>query len=109
MLLEGGNPVAVHVVRRGETLSGIAARYGTTVADLRDLNGMGSRQSLIRAGQKLQVEIGDSVVHVVRRGDTLTEIAADYGVPLSDLLVVNGLGLRTVIRPGQRLTVPLAN
>ncbi len=43
----------VHVVRRGETLSGIAKRYGTSVANLRSLNGI--RGSRINAGQKLVV------------------------------------------------------
>jgi membrane-bound lytic murein transglycosylase D len=41
-------------VRRGDTLSAIAKRHGTTVAKLRRLNGI--RGSNIRAGQKLRVK-----------------------------------------------------
>lgn len=44
---------AVHVVRRGETLGGIAQRYGLTVARLQAMNGL--RGTRINAGQKLQV------------------------------------------------------
>ena len=117
----------VHVVRRGDTLSGIAGRYGASVADLRRANGLGS--SLIRPGQTLRVPgaprsaaravVGASaasasaagasasrpVVHVVRRGDTLSGIARRYGASIADLRRANGLG-SSLIRPGQPLRVP---
>jgi membrane-bound lytic murein transglycosylase D len=47
---------AVHVVRRGETLGGIARRYGLSESRLRALNGL--RGSRINAGQKLVVRSG---------------------------------------------------
>jgi membrane-bound lytic murein transglycosylase D len=101
-----GDETTTHVVRRGETLSAIALRYEMSVGDLRDLNGMSSGQSLIRAGQKLVVYANAGAVHVVRRGDTLTEIAASYGVRLSDLLYVNKLSRKSVIHPGQQIRIP---
>ena len=113
----------VHVVRRGDTLSGIARRYGASVAGLRRANGLGS--SLIRPGQPLRVPgapravVGASaasasaagasasrpVVHVVRRGDTLSGIARRYGASVAGLRRANGLG-SSLIRPGQALRVP---
>jgi membrane-bound lytic murein transglycosylase D len=95
-----------HVVRRGETLSSIALRYDMSVSDVRQLNGMSSGQSLIRAGQKIVVLGPAGAVHVVRRGDTLTEIAVSYGVRLSDLLYVNKLSRKSVIYPGQEIHIP---
>lgn len=52
----GREPVrlAVHVVTRGETLSGIAQRYRCTIDDIRELNRLGS-SSVIRPGQRLTV------------------------------------------------------
>ena len=47
-----------------------------------------------------------SDVYVVNEGDTLIGIAARLGVPLDDLLSVNGLTLTSLIVPGQRLEVP---
>jgi LysM repeat protein len=44
-------------------------------------------------------------VHVVRSGDTLGAIASRYGVSVASLRSMNGLGSRSIIRPGQRLTV----
>jgi LysM repeat protein len=43
----------VHVVKRGETLSGIARRYGTSVAALKRLNGL--KRDAIQSGQRLRV------------------------------------------------------
>ena len=48
----------VHVVRKGETLSHIARRYGTTVKEIQRLNGM--RKSIILPGQELLVRPGGS-------------------------------------------------
>jgi membrane-bound lytic murein transglycosylase D len=103
---DGIEQTATHVVRPGETLSAIAARYDMSVSDLRRLNGMASGESLIRAGQQLVVHGPAGAVHVVRRGDTLTEIAVFYGVRLSDLLYVNKLSRRSVIYPGQEIHIP---
>jgi len=99
-----------HVVRRGETLSGIASRYGMSLATLRDVNGMAPSENLIQAGQRLRVAVGaagiDPIVHVVRTGDTLIRIAVSYGVRLADLLLHNGLRLDSTIYPGQRIHIP---
>ena len=43
-----------HVVQRGDTLSGLAARYGTSMAELRRLNNM-STTSVLQAGRKLKL------------------------------------------------------
>jgi membrane-bound lytic murein transglycosylase D len=48
---------------------------------------------------------GESRVHTVQRGDTLSSIATRYGVSVSELIALNDLGDRDVIRVGQRLRV----
>ena len=91
----------VHVVRRGDTLSHIAARYGVSVGQLRQWNALpGDR---IRVGQRLQVgRGGPRGQYLVRRGDTLTEIAVLAGLSVAQLRRLNGLtGNR--IYAGQRL------
>jgi len=99
-----------HVVRKGETLSGIASRYGMNLSTLRGVNGMSPGQDLIQPGQHLRVSgeaAGiDPIVHVVRIGDTLIRIAMSYGVRLADLLVRNGLRLDSTIYPGQQIQIP---
>lgn len=107
----------VYRVRRGDTLSEIAQKYGVSTRQLRSWNAIsGSR---IRSGQRLyinapapgvqsnQASSSDSAtrtVYKVKRGDTLSEIAERHGVRIADLRSWNNIrGSR--IRVGQRLTV----
>lgn len=48
-------------------------------------------------------------VHVVRRGESPYLIAAKYGVRLRKLLTINAITKRTVLRPGQKLRIPLSS
>lgn len=102
-------PPRVYVVRRGDTLSEIAAAHGARVADLTRWNGLQSRAA-IHPGQQLMVSApssrttqGQPRVHVVKRGDSLWSIAKHYGVRVAELAAWNGIGTRGIIRPGQQL------
>jgi membrane-bound lytic murein transglycosylase D len=110
-------------VRRGDSLSRIARRFGVRESDLVAMNGLRSRNR-IRAGQvlRLPVQAGSAPVAVassagleplpadglyqVRRGDTLGRIARRFGVSEGDLASDNGLRDRNLIQPGQVLQIP---
>lgn len=114
-----------HVVRRGDTLSKIAERYGSRIDDVATANNL-SRRSLIHPGQVLTIPVlgsgkeiprhtstrsasrrtADGHVYTVRRGDSLARIASSFRISLSQLREMNGLSSReTTIHPGQRLVV----
>ena len=113
------SPVNIfHIVRANESLSTIAAHYDLSIQTLRALNDIPHRQDLIRVGEKLRVREavepvingsgqGDVIVHVVRKGDNPWVIATNYGIPVKDLLVTNQLTRHSILRPGQRLDIPL--
>lgn len=96
-----------HTVSRGETLSGIAAKYGTSTSALQRLNGVRNASS-IYVGQKLKVAgtAGTSswTTYTVKRGDNLGKIASARGVTVSQLKSWNKLSGST-IHPGQKLRV----
>ena len=101
----------VHVVQRGETLSSIAARYGTSVQAFVQANGL-SNANFVWVGQRLVVPGGGSApaasgggVHVVQRGETLYSIARRYGTSAAALAAANGLSNANLIYVGQRLRV----
>jgi membrane-bound lytic murein transglycosylase D len=116
-----------HVVERGDTLSKIAKRYGTTIEALASANNMRTR-TMIHPGQVLTVPVppgalasasrtfreatrdsipqGDEEIYVVERGDTLGAIASSFRMSVSDLRLLNDLPeSSTRIYPGQRLIV----
>lgn len=114
--------VVWHVVRRGETLSGIARRYGVSTALLQRTNNI-SRPSSLQIGRRLRVPMRGAsspvvqvastaeanrprvIMHRVRRGESVWTIARRYGVRASDVLAWNGLDESSVIRPGDQIRI----
>ncbi len=100
---------AVHVVRAGDTLSAIASKYGVQLEQLRAMNGIAGQSSLIREGQRLRLPAAGTEPpreHVVRHGETLSQIASRYRIALLDLLTQNTLASHSTIHPGQVLLIP---
>ncbi|MFC1526026.1 LysM peptidoglycan-binding domain-containing protein [Candidatus Latescibacterota bacterium] len=90
-----------HVVRRGQTLSGIAQRYGVSLRDLRQWNGLQGDRLLV--DQRLEIRrAAPAEWYVVRSGDTLSEIAARFGGSLANLRRLNRLEDDGIV-PGQKL------
>lgn len=89
-------------VQRGDTLSGIAVRCGSTVEALASENGLSAPYTL-RAGQTLRMP-GPSV-YTVRRGDNLYRIALNHGMTTRELARLNGINESATIYPGQELRV----
>jgi membrane-bound lytic murein transglycosylase D len=109
----------VHRVRRGETLSTIARRYGTSVNAIMRSNNLRSRNR-IQSGQRLKIPSRGSTVavsrpivtgdqtaaftHRVRRGDSLWKLASRYGTTVDRIKRDNGLR-GDQLSVGQRLLI----
>ncbi|MFQ5597320.1 MAG: LysM peptidoglycan-binding domain-containing protein [Nitrospiria bacterium] len=97
-----------HRVRRGETITSIARRYGVSIRRLLETNGLKPR-SIIRTGQYILVNDGwrgGDDKHRIRRGETISTIAVKYNVPMRHLLEVNQLHKKSIIRTGDTLIIP---
>lgn len=92
-----------YTVRYGDTLSGIASRYGTSTSTLASINGI-SNPNWIYPGQVLKLSGGSSTrSYTVRSGDTLSGIASRLGTSWTALKAKNGLANANLIYPGQTL------
>ena len=106
----GGSGCAVfYTVKLGDTLSKIAAANGTSVAKLAALNGI-QNPDLIFAGAticlKAKPALPPGLNYVVKKGDTLGNIAWKYGWSALYLAKVNHLWNPDLIFPGQVLWIP---
>jgi LysM repeat protein len=111
-------------VRWGDTLLGIAGRTGMTIATIRSLNPSlgpyplagqwlklcgpcGSSSAPVpTSGGQTTITSSSSAVYIVRLGDTLSSIAARYGVGMSSLMAANHLANPNTIIVGSRLVIP---
>jgi len=90
-----------HKVRRGDTLSELADKYGTTTRAIQNANQL--RSSKIKRGQTLKIPSGRTV-YTVKRGDNLANIAKRYGTTVREIKSTNNLRSNT-IHPGQELSI----
>jgi LysM repeat protein len=101
---------AEYIVRRGDSLIAIAGRTGTSVPQLRAVNGISG--DMIRVGQTLKIpsdgEVVTETVHRVRRGESLSVIARLYGTTVAAIRAANDL-TGDLIRDGQVLRVTAAS
>lgn len=103
-------------IRPGDTLSGIAARYQTTVGALLQANPQIHNPNLIYSGARLNVPgssdsfqpapSGSGASYTVRPGDTLSAIGARFGVSYQSIASANGINNPNLIYAGQRLVIP---
>ncbi|MFT2816581.1 LysM peptidoglycan-binding domain-containing protein [Leifsonia sp. A12D58] len=114
---------AQYIVVDGDTVSGIASRFGLSTAGILALNGLGWSATIF-PGQMLTLSSDSSGVvtsapqapvsaeitrYVVASGDTISGIAGSHGISTDAVLSANGLDRASVIYPGQSLSIPDAS
>ena len=96
-----------YVVQPGDTLSEIAARYGTTYQTLAGLNGI-TDPDRIYAGQTIRIpeDSGSTArYYTILPGDTLSEIALRYGTTANALAALNGISNPDLIYAGTTIRI----
>ena len=113
---------AEYTIARGDTVSGIAGKFGLNTNEILKLNNL-QPNTIIYPGQKIKLSGSPSAPapapaapapaapanaggsYTVKAGDTLSGIAARHNVSLSDVFSWNGLNMRSIIYPGQKVKV----
>ncbi|WP_311379531.1 MULTISPECIES: glycoside hydrolase family 18 protein [unclassified Bacillus (in: firmicutes)] len=94
----------MYVVKRGDTLSAIAARYRTTVNEMTEANKLPNANTLV-VGQTIVIPIAGQY-YEVKQGDTLAAIAGRFHISVAELARVNGIQINTALQIGTRLYIP---
>ncbi len=129
---EDGGSRIYHKVRKGQTLSSIAKRYGVTVSQIKDWNNMSAKTKTVKTGRTLIIyksaaasasqsssksssgtktaassgkSSGGTRTYTVKKGDTLYGIAKKNNMSLNELLKMNGLTAKSTIHAGKKLKV----
>lgn len=96
-----------YTVKNGDTLSGIANKFGTTYQKLAEINGI-SDPNKIFAGQVIKItgtSSNTTKTYTVKSGDTLSEIAKQFGTTVDNLVSKNGIKDKNKIYVGQVLKI----
>ncbi len=104
--------LAIYTVRKDDTLSGIASRYGISLMTIWWANHLSSPSEL-HVGQKLRIPPIDGVLYTARAGDTVAKIAARYHASAADIRSYNGVssdslpaGLEILVPDGRGAPIP---
>lgn len=119
---------STHLVKKGETLYGLAKKYQITISELKAANNL-SDKDVLKAGQKLVIPSADienaatlsstnssastsnssskTETYIVQKGDTLYGIAKKYDIKVSEIYSLNGMSQKDVLKVGQKLKVPV--
>ena len=97
-----------HVVKKNETLGGIAKKYGVSTSALQVVNSI-TNPNLLFVGKKLKIPSGNvkQINYVIQKGDSLGSISSRFGVKLSTLVELNNISRPDLIRVGQKIIIPL--
>lgn len=108
-----------YIVQSGDSLFTIARKYSTSISELQRLNSI-RRGRTLKVGMKLRVpapdssaihmspvrEIAKAKVHVVKRGENLSAIAAKYNVSMTDIKQKNKIRNPSSLVVGARIVIP---
>ena len=108
-----------YVVKKGDTVSDLALRFGSSAGEIKKLNGL-TNPHRIKKGQRLKIPTrggnggkentnGGWITYVVKKGDTLWNIARAFGVLMEKLIQWNNLGAPSRLQVGDRIRIFLAN
>jgi LysM repeat protein len=107
---------STYTVKSGDTLSGIASRFGVSLGALESANPQITNPNLIYVGQQIHIPgaaaapapapAGHPSSYTVQRGDTLSGIGAKFGVSWQSIAQLNDLSNPNLIFPGQVLLIP---
>jgi membrane-bound lytic murein transglycosylase D len=107
--------ITLYTAKKGDTVSDLASRFNSSPQSIMKVNNL-ENPDLIKKGQKLKIPVGDQevnsrgtegkwIIYIVKRGDTLWDIARKFGVLLEKLIVWNQMEVPSQLNVGDRIKI----
>jgi len=96
--------ISIYIVRKGDSLSGIAKMFKVSVNTIIWANNL--QKSQIHEGESLIILPISGIQYTVKKGDTLNSIVKKYKANLAELLQYNDLSVGTTLAEGQTILIP---
>ncbi len=97
--------IETYVVSEGDTLYGIAQKFGLNLTSLLWANNLTVR-SLIKPGQDMKIVPVNGVLYTVKKGDTISKITKNYGSESDKIIAFNKLASANDLKIGETLMLP---
>ena len=104
-IINKSDKIKIYVVRKGDTLSEIAEKFGVSVNTIRWANDLG-RKGLIKVGQELLILPVNGVKYKVKKGGTLRDIVKKVGGDVEEAATFNGIDPDKELAAGTEVIIP---
>ena len=101
----GNGSISVYTVKNGDSISGIADRFGVSVNTILWANDL-TVKSTIKPGMSLVILPVSGVEHTVAKGETLSTIASKFHASAQEIATFNGLNADATVVVGSKLVIP---
>ena len=97
----------IYQVEYGDTIEGIASKTGTTIDNIKNINGFKTNEDLSVGSLIIAPKTENKFfqMYTVRQGDNIYSIARTFGVDPDTILLLNGLNKNDYIYPNQEITI----
>lgn len=103
--MPSSDQISIYVVRKGDTVEGIAKMFDVTPSTVRWANNIAKGQAL-KDGEVITILPISGVSHTVKKGDTIASIAKKYGGDKNEIAFFNGVGLEDSLAVGEKIIIP---
>lgn len=104
---DAARSITIYTVKSGDTISGIAQKFGITTGTIYAANDL-TKNQILKVGQELVILPITGIQYKVKSGDTISGIAKKFDVSAADILDFNGIDDPDEIKMGVELIIPNA-
>ncbi len=103
--MPSSDQISIYVVRKGDTVEGVAKMFDVTPSTVRWANNIAKGQAL-KEGEVITILPISGVSHTIKKGDTIASIAKKYGGDKNEIAFFNGVSIEDSLVVGEIIIIP---